>query len=176
MKILELLDELEEIIETGTGLILTGKIMIDPDDVLDIIKEIRSDLPEEIEQAKWIKAERQKIIEEAKTEYETVLKDAQRQADILIENDEITLKAKARAEDILRNAEATAKHLKLSTFDYIDGILFNFEEKMDQMNAEHFMSMFNNIEKTFDTIGSTISANRSEIKDLAYNTQMDIKE
>lgn len=176
MKILELLDELEEIIETGTGLILTGKIMIDPDDVLDIIREIRSDLPEEIEQAKWIKAERQKIIEEAKTEYETVLRDAQRQADILIENDEITSKAKARAEDILRNAEASAKHLKLSTFDYIDGILFNFEEKMDQMNAEHFMSMFNNIEKTFDKIGSTISANRTEIKDLAYNTQMDIKE
>jgi vacuolar-type H+-ATPase subunit H len=176
VKILELLDELEEIIETGTSLILTGKIMIDPDDVLDIIKEIRSDLPEEIEQAKWIKSERQKIIEEAKTEYETVLKDAQRQADILIENDEITLKAKAKAEYILRNAEATAKHLKLSTFDYIDGILFNFEKKMDQMNAEHVMSMFNHIEKTFDMIGTTISENRSEIKDLAYNTQMDIKE
>lgn len=176
MKILELLDELEEIMETGTGLILTGKIMVDPDEVLEIVKEIRTELPEEIEQAKWIKSERQKILEDAKNEYETVLKDAQRQADILIENDEITMKAKARAEDILRNAEATAKHLKLSTFDYIDGILFNFEEKMDQMNAEHFMSMFNNIEKTFDVIGSTIASNRSEIKDLAYNTQMDIKE
>lgn len=176
MKILELLEELVEIMETGTGFPLTGKIMVNPDEILEIIKEIRKELPEEIEQAKWIKAERQKIIDEAKSEYETVLRDAQRQSDILIENDEITLKAKARAQEIISNAEATAKHLKLSTFDYIDGLLFNFEEKMDQMNAEHFMSMFNNMEKTFGTISSTISANRSEIKELAYNTQMDIKE
>lgn len=176
MKILELLDELEEIMETGTGLILTGKIMVDPDEVLEIVKEIRAELPEEIEQAKWIKSERQRIIDEAKSEYETVIRDAQRQSDILIENDEITLKAKARADEILRNAEATAKQLKLSTFDYIDGILYNFQEKMDQMNAEHFVSMFNNMEKTFNTINCTLTANRSEIKDLAYNTQMDIKE
>lgn len=176
MKILELLDELEEIMETGTGFILTGKIMVDPDEVLEIVKEIRAELPEEIEQAKWIKSERQRIIDEAKSEYETVLKDAQRQSDMLIENDEITLKAKARADEILKNAEATAKQLKLSSFDYIDGILFNFQEKMDQMNAEYFMSMVNNVEKTFDTISSTINANRTEIKDLAYNTQMNIKE
>ncbi len=176
MKILELLDELEEIMETGTGLILTGKIMVDPDEVLEIVKEIRSELPEEMEQAKWIKSERQRILDEAKSEYETVIKDARRQSEILVENDEITLKAKARAEEILRNAEATAKQLKLSTFDYIDGILFNFQEKMELMNAEYFMTMVGNVEKTFDTIGCTISANRSEIKDLAYNTQMDIKE
>ncbi len=176
MKILELLDELEEIMETGTGLILTGKIMVDPDEVLEIVKEIRTELPEEMEQAKWIKSERQRILDEAKSEYETVLKDARRQSEILVENDEITLKAKARAEEILRNAEATAKQLKLSTFDYIDGILFNFQEKMELMNAEYFMTMVGNVEKTFDTISCTISANRSEIKDLAYNTQMDIKE
>ena len=176
MKILELLDELEEIMETGTGLILTGKIMVDPDEVLEIVKEIRAELPEEIEQAKWIKTERQRIIEEAKSEYETVLKDAKRQAEMLIESDEITMKATARAEEIIKNAEATAKQLKLSSFDYVDGILFNFQEKMDQMNAEYFMSMVNHVEKTFNTINTTISANREEIKDLAYNTQMNIKE
>ena len=158
MKILELLDELEEIMETGTGLILTGKIMVDPDEVLEIVKEIRTELPEEMEQAKWIKSERQRILDEAKSEYETVLKDARRQSEILVENDEITLKAKARAEEILRNAEATAKQLKLSTFDYIDGILFNFQEKMELMNAEYFMTMVGNVEKTFDTISCTISA------------------
>ena len=66
MKILELLDELEEIMETGTGLILTGKIMVDPDEVLEIVKEIRAELPEEMEQAKWIKSERQRILDEAR--------------------------------------------------------------------------------------------------------------
>ena len=129
-----------------------------------------------MEQAKWIKSERQRILDEAKSEYETVLKDARRQSEILVENDEITQRAKAKAEEILRNAEATAKQLKLSTFDYIDGILFNFQEKMELMNADYFMTMVGNVEKTFDTINCTITANRTEIKDLAYNTQMDIKE
>ena len=80
MKVLELLDEIEEIVDTAAGFPLTGKIMVDAEEILEIVKEIRVELPDEIQQAQWIKDERQRILDEAKREYETVLRDAQKKA------------------------------------------------------------------------------------------------
>ena len=173
MKVLELLDEIEEIIDTASGFPLTGKIMVDAGEILEIIKEIKIELPDEIQQAQWIKNERQRILDEAKREYETVLKDAQRQAETLIENDDIILKAKIKSDEILRIAEANVKEIKMSTYDYIDSILYSFQEKMDQLNARYFVDMFNNLEKTFESINSTLADNRNEIKEMAYRTKME---
>lgn len=173
MKVLELLDEIEEIIDTSSGFPLTGKILVDAEEILEIVKEIRVELPDEIQQAQWIKDERQRILEEAKREYETILKDAKIQAEALIENDDITVKAKMRADEIIRVAEANVKTLKMSTFDYIDSILYNFQDKMDQMNSVYFQDMFNNLQNTFDKINSTILDNRNEIKEMVYRAQID---
>ena len=62
--------------------------------------------------------------------------------------------------------------LKMSTFDYIDSILFNFQEKMDHINAQYFGDMFSNLEKTFESINVTLTDNRNEIKEMAYRTKM----
>ncbi|HML38125.1 MAG TPA: ATPase [Bacillota bacterium] len=173
MKVLELLDEIEEIVDTSSGFPLTGKILVDAEEILEIVKEIRVELPDEIQQAQWIKDERQRILEEAKREYESILKDAKVQAEALIENDDITVKAKMRADEIIRVAEANVKALKLSTFDYIDSILYNFQDKMDQLNSVYFHDMFGNLQSTFEKINVTIADNRNEIKDMVYRAQME---
>lgn len=173
MKVLELLDEIEEIIDTSSGFPLTGKILVDADEILEIVKEIRVELPDEIQQAQWIKDERQRILEEAKREYELTVKDAKAQAEALIENDDITVKAKLRADEIIRVAEANVKALKMSTFDYIDSLLFNFQDKMEQLNAVYFHEMFGNLQNTFEKINTTIAENRNEIKEMVYKTQLE---
>lgn len=173
MKVLELLDEIEEIIDTAAGFPLTGKIMVDASELLELTKEIRTELPDEIHQAQWIKNERERILGDAKVEYEAVMNDAKKQADYLVENHEITMRAKKRAEDLLSITESNTKKLKMSTYDYIDNILFNFQEKMDEMNVIYFTEMFNNLERTFAGIHETLANNRDEIKDLAYRTQME---
>lgn len=173
MKVLELLDEIEEIVDTSTSFPLTGKIMVDAEEILEIVKEIRVELPDEIQQAQWIKDERQRILEEAKKEYDTIITDAKRQAEVLVENDDIVVKSKMRADEIMRIAEDNVKQLKLNTFDYIDSILFNFQDKMEELHVTYFGDMFNKLETTFQSVNATLSSNRSEIKDLAYKTQMD---
>ena len=173
MKVLELLDEIEEIIDTASGFPLTGKIMVDASELLELTKEIRTELPDEIHQAQWIKNERERILGDAKVEYETVMNDAKKQADYLVENHEITIRAKKRAEDLLGITESNVKKLKMSTYDYIDNILFNFQEKMDEMNVIYFTEMFNNLERTFAGTHETLANNRDEIKDMAYRTQME---
>ena len=173
MKVLDLLDEIEEIVDTASGFPLTGKIMVDAGEIFEIIKEIRIELPDEIQQAQWIKNERQRILDEAKREYETVLKDAQRQAEALIENDDIIVKAKIRADEIIRIAESSVKELKMRTFDYIDSILYDFQNTMSNLNTQYFGDMFNTLETTFESVNTRLTDNRSEIKEMAYRTQLE---
>lgn len=176
MRVLELLEEIEEIIDTAAGFPLTGKIMVDSQELLEIVREIRAELPDEIQQAQWIKNERERIIAEAKTQYEAVIDDAQKQAENLVENNDITHKAKVRADELMKVTENTAKQLKIGTYEYLDSILYSFQGKMEHLSSIYFGEMFTNIEKAFDDINSALAANRDELKDMAYRTQMNADE
>ncbi|MGI6722031.1 MAG: ATPase [Anaerovoracaceae bacterium] len=174
MRVLELLEEIEEIVDTGSGLPLTGKIMVDSTELLEIVKEIRTELPDEIQQAQWIKNERDRILREAKTEYETIIRNAQQQAEDLVETDKIMTEARKRAQDLLETTQDSVRQLKMSTYDYVDGILFNFQEKMDELSTSYFQDMFKQLEGTFNSINSTLAENRDEIKEMAYKTSMNL--
>lgn len=176
MRVLELLEEIEEIVDTAAGFPLTGKIMVDSQELLEIVREIRAELPDEIQQAQWIKNERERIIAEAKTQYEAVIDDAQKQADTLVENNDITVKAKMRADELMQVTENTAKQLKIGTYDYLDSILYNFQGKMEHLSSIYFGEMFTSIEKAFDDINSALAANREELKDMSYRAQINADE
>ena len=176
MKVIDLIQDIEDILETAGGFPLTGKVMVDPGEIRDILKEIKQELPEEIQQAQWIKNERERIIAEAKTQYEAVIDDAQKQADTLVENNDITVKAKMRADELMQVTENTAKQLKIGTYDYLDSILYNFQGKMEHLSSIYFGEMFTSIEKAFDDINSALAANREELKDMSYRAQINADE
>ena len=173
MKVLELLEEVEEICETSPGVPLTNKLMVDKAELMEIVSDIRRVLPEEIQQAQFIKDERERILNDAKEEYETIIKDAEQRADMLVEQNEITARAKHRAREIEENAATSAKQLKMNTYDYIDKVLFDFQEKMEYLNSQYFGEMFTNLKQTFEGIGDRLAENRNEIRELSYKTQMD---
>ena len=171
MKVLELLDELDEIIEVASGVPLVKKVMVDPDEVSEIVKEIREELPDEIQQAQWIKNERQRILDEAKNEYESILNDARKKAEAMIENDEITIMAKSKADEIIRVAKENSQVMKMSILDYTDNMLYNLQEKVDQLYATYFTDMYDNLQNTFEKINTNITSSRNEVKDQIYKAQ-----
>ena len=65
MEIFTLLETLEDILEKSKNVPFTDKCIVEKNEILDIIKEIRLNLPDELKQAKWIKEERERIIAEA---------------------------------------------------------------------------------------------------------------
>jgi len=173
MKVLDLLEEIVEICDTSAGVPLTNKIMVDKAELVEIVSDIRKALPDEIQQAQFIKDERERILSDAKKEYETIIKDAEQRAEMLVDQNEITTRAKQRAREIEDSAAAGAKQLKMSTYDYIDKVLYDFQEKMEYLNTQYFGDMFKNLQNTFEGIGDRLSENRSEIRELSYKTQMD---
>lgn len=173
MKVLDLLEEIEEICDTAPGVPLTNKIMIDKAELLEIVDDIRTALPDEIQQAQFIKDERERILNDAKEEYETILRDAEQRADILVDQNEISTRARQRAKELEDSAASSVKQLKMSTYDYIDKVLFEFQEKMEYLDGQYFGDMYSHLRSTFEGINDRLAENRSEIKELAYKTQID---
>ncbi len=124
---LELLSELEEIIDKGVSVPLTGRCMLDKEELLEIIQEIRLKLPQDLEQAKWIKAERQNIINDANKEADEIIKIANDKVIAMIDENEITRKAISAASDITNKANAEAQAAKDSSYQYADYLLENVE-------------------------------------------------
>ena len=123
MEGMEMLDQLEDIIESSKTVPLVGKAMIDKDELLDIIQELRLKMPDDLKQAKWIKGERQRILLEAQKEATTIIKSAEDKIISMINESEITKKANEAAEEIVKNANARAKEIRNATKQYIDDAL-----------------------------------------------------
>ena len=175
MKVLELLEELEDLVDEATGLPLTGKIMVDAEEIFQIVREIRLALPDDVQQAKWIRDERDRILAEAKTEYERIIREAKKQADYLVETDDITIRATKLAAEIKQDAETHARVMRMRTYDYVDKMLYDMQGKMDELNMKYFGEMYTNLEATFTKINEILTANREEMKNLAYKTQNEVE-
>ena len=175
MKVLKLLEELEDIVDEATGLPLSNKIMVDAEEIFQIVREIRLALPDDVQQAKWIRDERDRILEEAKTEYERIIREAKKQADYLVETDDITLRATKLAGEIKQDAETHARVMRMRTYDYVDKMLYDMQGQMDELNMKYFGEMYTNLENTFASINEILAANREEMKKLAYKTQNEVQ-
>ena len=171
MRIDELIKEIEEIVNTASGVPLTGKVMVEGEEIINILNDIEACLPDEIKQARWIQSEKDRILSEAKKEYETVVNDAKRHAESLVEKNVILARAQKRADELMMVTEENVRRLKMSTYDYIDSVLYKFQEQMAQLN-DMYAKMFDDLENTFNRVENMLNANRDEIKDMAYRTQM----
>jgi vacuolar-type H+-ATPase subunit H len=100
MEILSILESLEDLVEKSVSVPFSGKCMIDKEEILEIIKEIRLKLPDDIKQAKWVKEERQRILLEAQKEANEIIKDAENQISSLIDEHEITKKANSSSNKV----------------------------------------------------------------------------
>lgn len=133
MDVLKLIDEIEDIIEAGTSVPFSGKVLVDKVEILEIIKDIRIRLPDEIKQASWIKEERQRILAEAQKDADTIIKEAEYKLEELIDQNEITKKAMGRAEEIINKAQTNAKEIRLGSVDYADSLLLEQQESLKEL-------------------------------------------
>ena len=128
MEILTILETLEDVVERSIGVPFSGKSLVDKEEILEIIKEIRLKLPDDIKQAKWVKEERQRILLEAQKEANNIIKDAENRIMSLVDEHEITKKAYDQANEIVSNAQKNAREIRLGTREYADSVLNKVEE------------------------------------------------
>ena len=113
--------------ERSRSLPFTDKGIVDKEEVLEIIKEIRLKLPDELKQAKWVKEERQRILVEAQKEAEDIVKEAENRIISMIDEHEITRKAYEQKAEIIETANEMSREISKGTKEYADSVLAGIE-------------------------------------------------
>ncbi len=128
MDALELLDELEDIIDKGASVPFSGRCILEKDELLDVLQEIKLKLPDDLKQAKWIKEERQRILQEAQTEADSLIKSAEDKIIAMVNENEITKKAIVQGNHIIEEARNNAQQISDSSYSYADNLLETVEK------------------------------------------------
>jgi len=133
MDILALIDRIEELIDSGRNVPFSGSKVVDPEKVYELIDEIRAQFPDELKQARWIVKERQEMLEEAEKEANRVLEEAKSRAEAIASEQEIVKLAEQQRADILDDARAREREIRLGAEDYADEMLANLEVNLGKL-------------------------------------------
>ena len=112
----ELLATLSDIISEAWTLPLSGdKCVVERERLLDIIEEIRSNLPSDFKQARMIIQSRDELIQSAKRESDVIRQQAEDKARALVNDNAITMAARSKAAEIMAETERRTSELIANT-------------------------------------------------------------
>ena len=113
-----------------------GKVLIDQEQFLDMLADLRSQLPRELEDARRIVADRSNILETAKKEAEMTTRVAEERARKLVDHDEIVKQAQMKANEIMSTAQLQTRELKKAAMEYADSMLAQVDEQLNKSLIE----------------------------------------
>ena len=171
IKVMQLLDELEDILETSSKVPFSDKAIVDSEEISQIISDIRLSMPKDIQQAQWVKDEQDRIINEAKTEYDKVIVAAKKQAEYLVESDVIKREAEKRANALLAEAESHGRYMKIRSYEYIDKMLYDMQNEIAKLATDYLQPMNDHFTEILNGINIKVNGNRQEMRDMAERIQ-----
>lgn len=124
-----LIDMLYERIEEAKAPTLKpGMSIVDRDEMLDLLDELRAQLPVEVKRAQELLAARDKFVEEAKRDVERMMRQAELEARTKISDSEVLYAAKEKARQIIAHAEDRSRQLYQVANEYAEDALARTEE------------------------------------------------
>lgn len=107
MSIDEILDDMDELLDKASGVpFASHKSIIDGERLRELISDIRLNMPQEIKHAKMVAYDRDRIIKEAEAKAETIVRQAEERAKVIVSKEEIVREAKNRAVEAVTKAKS----------------------------------------------------------------------
>jgi cell division septum initiation protein DivIVA len=122
MSVYTVMDKLESTIREGIWLPFGARI-VSQDRLLDLVEKLRSSLPDEVSRAKAVTKEKDRLIDDAKSQAAAMMQEASTTKAHLVSDAEITRQAQERASQIVTDAERHAREVRRGADEYADGVL-----------------------------------------------------
>jgi hypothetical protein len=127
LDVLVLIDKLDDLVHNARAVPLTDQVRIDREAIYELLDQMRSTIPEEVKQARWIVKERQEMLAEAKREAERIVGEARDRAEREASQQEIVKQAEKQAAQVLEEARLREREVRLGAEDYADEVLSTLE-------------------------------------------------
>ena len=156
--IIELLDILYSMITEAWGVPLgNDKCIIERDKAIEIINDVKANLPTELAEAKRLVAARDEFIGNAKREAEALRKSAEEKARLMVEEQEIVRAARAQSAEMIAAAENKSRELRRIAADYVDDLMRQTEESISSA-----LSTVQSSRGAFRSAGASAAKSKSE--------------
>jgi hypothetical protein len=118
---LYLVDRLEEMVSLGKRVPFSTRVMVEEEEFLQLVDQLRVAVPTEIKQAQRVIKQRERIVSEAQDEAAEILDRAHAEADRMVSESYLMAEAKKRGEEVLRRAEEEQQRTKGELDVYVLG-------------------------------------------------------
>ncbi len=109
-ELVKMINELEEMIRESKSLpFSSGKVVIEADLILEHLDRMRVAIPSEVGKAKALLGKRDDIVHSAVQEAERYMEDSKKQAEKILNEQEIVVLAQQKADDIIQSAQEQAQ-------------------------------------------------------------------
>jgi cell division septum initiation protein DivIVA len=150
MKTDKLLDDLENVIASGSRVPFSNKRMVEEEEVMQILDAIKESLPLEVEESRKVIADREKILAEAQRHADSMVAQAKDYIAKLTEESELVRQSQEQANQIITYANQSSEELKNSSIVYAGDVLKYVEgnlEKTLESIRQNRESLLNNNKK-----------------------------
>lgn len=168
MALEKLFEEAYAMIAGARGVPFTEKIMLDEDDLVNLLEDLKNAIPREVKSATQVLEEQKnivnkayadadRIVQQAKNEAERIVSVARAEADAKIQQEEIVKQANAVADEIKANALRYQDETKAAADDYALRVKHDSLQYADDMLAflgEHMQSALQGLSDNRMNIGS----------------------
>ena len=125
----DIISALYDMVQDARALPLgADKCILERDKVLDMLDEIIAQLPVELKQSRTIVESRNELIGQARREAESLIRQAQEQADKMIAEETIYQEAKRQCQEMVLQTKNRMAELRRASNDYMDDALRRTEE------------------------------------------------
>lgn len=136
MNVIDLISSVEDILIEGQLPLIKTKSIVNIDELLEMLDEMKRQLPQELQAANHLRAEKNKLIIEAQQEAQKLLEDVAKEADKLVSESDITKNAYIKSKQILLEAQDEVEELKEGTVDYLSSKMDEISDKLISINTE----------------------------------------
>ena len=127
MAVRDTLNKIEELVAGASHLFLTGKALIDEDELSALIDESRHALPQELDRAEQIIRERDSMIKAAQDQADAIIKQAEKRAERMVDENDIVTKARENARLVVSQAHQQSNEI-------LDRARFQSRQLQDEVN------------------------------------------
>jgi F0F1-type ATP synthase membrane subunit b/b' len=121
------LEQLEELIHDAKSMPLSSSVLVNREDVVGMIAEMKEALPEEVKRARWIVRDREELLAKARAEGEHIVEQAHEDQLRMARKEEVVARATQEADRIVSEAEGVSRTMRSEAEDYVDAKLAQFE-------------------------------------------------
>jgi hypothetical protein len=160
MDILYLVDRLENLIASSRKMPLVNQIIIKESDILNIVDQMRTSIPDEIKLARRIIQEKERIIAQAQADASTLLARAREESERAIKHEGLLQAAGERSLEIMREAEERAETLKTDADTYVTETLRALKDHLTNIEVSVSRTILS-IEKGLESLEQPLDEEES---------------